>query len=342
MRYLVTGGCGFLGSNLSARVIEQGDELVVFDNLSRVGSAANLKWLRELGGFSMLHGDIRIAADVDAAVAASRPDVVFHLAGQVAMTTSIADPRRDFEVNALGSFALLDSVRRLAPRAVVLYSSTNKVYGDLDALRYEETSTRYTAPDYPNGFDESLPFAPSSPYGISKATADLYMGEFTRTYGVPTVVFRHSSMYGGRQFATVDQGWLGWFCQRAIARREGNAAAITVAGSGKQVRDLLHVDDLVRLYFTAVERVDAIAGDVFNIGGGMSNSLSIAELLGMLSDILAVPLPFVSTQPRPGDQKVFVAENAKVTRCLGWAPRVGSAEGVNSMLEWLKTAETQV
>lgn len=341
MRYLVTGGCGFLGSNLAAEVIGRGDELVVFDNLSRVGAAANLDWLRGLGRFTMLHGDVRREPDVDAAVAAARPDVVFHLAGQVAMMTSITDPRRDFEINARGSFAVLDAVHRLAPDAIVLYSSTNKVYGDLDWLRYEETATRYAAPEYPEGFDESLPFAPTSPYGISKATADLYMREFTRTYGVRTVVFRHSSMYGGRQFATFDQGWVGWFCQRALAKRDGNDEPITVAGTGKQVRDLLHVNDLVRLYVSAVERVDDVAGEVFNIGGGMANSLSIVELLEMLSDTVGTTLPFVSNEPRPGDQKVFVADNAKAMRHLGWHPSVSASVGVSRMVAWLSSAKAQ-
>src|SRR6185369_403089 len=208
MKLLITGGCGFLGSNLAAHALKRGDELLVFDNLYRNGSLHNLRWLQEQGRFCFVHGDIRNANDVQRLISEFCPDAIFHLAGQVAMTTSIANPRMDFEVNAMGSHNLLEAVRLHAPDAAVLYSSTNKVYGDLEQFNYRETDTRYECLDRPAGFDEMTTLDFHSPYGCSKGAADQYMLDYARIFGLKTVVFRHSSMYGGRQFATYDQGWV--------------------------------------------------------------------------------------------------------------------------------------
>ncbi|MEL7087177.1 MAG: GDP-mannose 4,6-dehydratase, partial [Planctomycetota bacterium] len=194
MRLLITGGCGFLGSNLAQDALQHGDEVTVFDSLSRPGSRDNLAWLEtRSGSLTFVHGDIRSRDQVDAAVQQARPDAVFHVCGQVAMTTSIESPRLDFEVNALGSFNLLEAVRRFAREAAVLYSSTNKVYGDLEQYRYEPTPTRFRCADYPDGFDESVPLDFQSPYGCSKGAADQYFRDYHRVYGLKTVVFRHSS-----------------------------------------------------------------------------------------------------------------------------------------------------
>ena len=211
MKLLITGGCGFLGSNLAVHALERGDTLLVFDNLYRTGSLANLDWLRGKGDFRFEHGDIRNQNDIARAVTDFRPDAIFHLAGQVAMTTSIANPRMDFEVNALGTFNLLEAVRQNVPHAPVVYSSTNKVYGDLEQYQYRETATRYECIEKPAGIGEDTPLDFHSPYGCSKGAADQYMLDYARMFGLKTVVFRHSSMYGGRQFATYDQGWVGWF-----------------------------------------------------------------------------------------------------------------------------------
>lgn len=339
MKLLITGGCGFLGSNLAAAALRRGDELTLFDDLSRTGSADNLAWLNAQGEFTFIHGDVRNANDVDKLIESVAPQALFHVAGQVAMTTSLRDPRKDFEINAQGSLNILESVRRQAPQCAVLYSSSNKVYGDLESIAFREAGRRYVADAYPNGFDESLPLEFCSPYGCSKGCADQYMLDYARMYGLRTAVFRHSSMYGGRQFATSDQGWVGWFCTQALHARDNNAHRFTVSGSGLQVRDLLHADDMIRLYFMAAERIDAIRGEVFNIGGGMANSLSLLELFDLLEDMLQVRLDFERLPPRASDQKLFVADLGKIHRMLGWQPEVSSRDGVARMLTWLQTEQ---
>lgn len=335
MKLLITGGCGFLGSNLAAHALAQGYELTVFDNLSRLGSSQNFNWLKGLGHFEFVHGDIRSAHEIASVVARVQPDAVFHLAGQVAMTTSISSPRLDFEINALGSLNLLEAIRLHAPEAAVLYSSTNKVYGDLEQYQYRETATRFECIDHPRGFAEDTPLDFHSPYGCSKGAADQYMLDYARIFGLRTVVFRHSSMYGGRQFATYDQGWVGWFCQKATETRKGLLREpFTISGTGKQVRDVLHGDDMVRLYFGTLERMDSAQGQAFNIGGGLSNSLSLLELFELLEELSGVKLDFVRLPPRSSDQRVFVADTAKAESLLKWKPEVTSRAGVEKALRW--------
>ena len=215
MKYLITGGCGFLGTNIASRILEQGDELIIFDSLYRYGSYQNKEWLESKGKFVFVHGDIRNINDVERIIKIYKPDVIYHLAGQVAMTTSIENPRMDFEINAGGSFNLVNAVRLYSPDSTVVYSSTNKVYGSLNQYNYKETDMRYECIDRPNGFNEEVALDFHSPYGVSKGCADQYMLDSARIYGMKTVVFRHSSMFGGRQFATYDQGWVGWFIQKA-------------------------------------------------------------------------------------------------------------------------------
>lgn len=338
MKLLITGGCGFLGSNLAEDALARGDELVVFDNLYRNGSRENLAWLQSLGRFRFEHGDIRNQNDITRTVRAFKPDVVFHLAGQVAMTTSIADPRMDFEVNVLGTHNLLEAVRLYAPDAAVIYSSTNKVYGDLEQYAYQETDTRYQCIDRPNGFDETTPLEFHSPYGCSKGAADQYMLDYARIFGLKTVVFRHSSMYGGRQFATYDQGWVGWFCQKAIEAKQAADAAFTISGTGKQVRDVLHADDMKRLYMAAVDNIDQAKGQAFNIGGGIDNSLSLLELFALLEEILSVKLSYSKLPVRESDQRVFVADIVKAKQRLNWQPMVSTQQGIARMVEWVSQA----
>jgi CDP-paratose 2-epimerase len=341
MKLLITGGCGFLGSNLAAHALTQGMELVVFDSLYRQGSLSNLQWLRKQGNFEFVHGDIRNANDVDRVVKRVKPDAVFHLAGQVAMTTSIADPRMDFEVNALGTFNLLDAVRLHAEEANVIYSSTNKVYGDLEQYRYEESPTRYVCLDRPQGFGEDTPLNFHSPYGCSKGSADQYLLDFHRMFGLKTIVFRHSSMYGGRQFATADQGWIGWFCQMAAQTQSGQRTSpFSISGNGKQVRDVLHAEDMVSLYFSILRYGEVAAGEAFNIGGGIGNSLSLLELFGLLSAEIGQPLQYDKLPPRESDQRVFVADIEKIRSLTGWEPRVSAASGVSRMLKWVQDIDT--
>ncbi len=336
MKYLITGGCGFLGSNIASEVLKQGYELVVFDSLYRFGSNQNLEWLKAQGEFEFIHGDIRNTNDVERTIKHHKPDVIYHLAGQVAMTTSIADPRMDFEVNVGGSFNLLNAVRLYSPESTIIYSSTNKVYGDLEQFEYRETETRYECIDKPNGFDERVNLDFHSPYGTSKGSADQYMLDFARIYGLKTAVFRHSSMFGGRQFATFDQGWLGWFTQKAIEIKNGSAKeAFTISGNGKQVRDLLYASDCVALYLKAADNIETIKGQAFNIGGGIENSSSLLELFQFLEHELDIQMTYQQLPPRESDQRVFVADISKAKELIGWAPKVSKAEGVRKMIEWV-------
>lgn len=336
MKYLITGGCGFLGSNIASEVLKQGNELVVFDSLYRFGSYQNLEWLRTQGEFEFVHGDIRNTNDVERTIKTYKPDVIYHLAGQVAMTTSILDPRMDFEVNVGGSFNLLNAVRLYSPESTIIYSSTNKVYGDLEQFTYEETETRYRCIEKPNGFDESVNLDFHSPYGTSKGSADQYMLDFARIYGLKTVVFRHSSMFGGRQFATYDQGWIGWFTQQAInIKNKTQKEPFTISGNGKQVRDIAHAEDMVALYLKASTKIDNIKGQAFNVGGGIDNSSSLLELFHFLEKELNVKMEYIQLPVRESDQKIFVADLTKAKELIGWEPKISKEEGIRKMIEWV-------
>ena len=335
MKYLITGGCGFLGSNLASEALRRGEELAVFDYLSRQDSEIHLTWLKKQGDVHFVHGDIRDPFAIERLITDFKPDAIFHLAGQVAMTTSTANPRIDFEVNALGTLNALEAVREHVPECIVIYSSTNKVYGDLEWVKYEETDTRYITPDYPNGFDEDIPLEFHSPYGCSKGAADMYTLDYARMFGLKTVVFRHSSMYGSRQFATYDQGWIGWFCQKALEiKNDALKEPFTISGNGKQVRDVLHAEDMKKLYFAAVEHIDKAKGQAFNIGGEMENSLSLLDLFDILEKELDVKLTYTKLPWRKSDQKVFVADISKVSRLIEWHPYVSKGKGIDLMLDW--------
>ncbi|MCC7300082.1 MAG: GDP-mannose 4,6-dehydratase [Verrucomicrobia bacterium] len=337
MKILITGGCGFLGSNLATHAVMLGHELLIFDNHYAASASANLAWVKSQGPCSFIHGDIRNANDVNRAVGQFHPDAVFHLAGQVAMTTSITNPILDFETNTVGTHNLLEAIRNHAPDACLMYSSTNKVYGDLEQYQYRETQTRYECIDRPLGFDEDTPLNFQSPYGCSKGAADQFVLDYARIYGLKTVVFRHSSMYGGRQFATYDQGWIGWFCMQAVAMRRGRLKdPITISGTGKQVRDVLHADDVVNLYYRALEHISEVSGAAINIGGGMKNSLSLLELFSLIEEFSGVALPFVRIPPRECDQRVFVADIRKAQMMMGWEPLVTARKGVCRMIEWIE------
>ena len=337
MKLLVVGGCGFLGSNLAAHGIEMGYDVTVFDNLSRLGSSQNLQWLSTLGKFQFIHGDTRNKNDVEELIRKGQFDATFHLAGQVAMTTSIENPYKDFQTNTMGALHLLDSVRKYSPQTAIFFSSTNKVYGDLEEYTYKETPTRYKCLEFPNGFDESVPLDFRSPYGCSKGAADQYMLDYYRIFGVRTTVFRHSSMYGSRQFATYDQGWVGWFVQKAIEKyQDPHCAPFTISGNGKQVRDILHAKDMISLYYTALDHVDQVCGAAYNIGGTMEQSLSLLELFDLLNEMLDIKMEYTQLPPRQSDQKVFVADITKITNTIGWRPQVSAKEGVLAMVDWVK------
>jgi len=340
VKLLITGGCGFLGSNLASDALSRGDELVVFDNLYRDGSRENLNWLKTQGHFTFEHGDIRNQNDITRTIKDFKPDAIFHLAGQVAMTSSIVNPRMDFEVNVIGTHNLLEAVRQHSPSSTVIYSSTNKVYGDLEQFTYVETDTRYQCVEHPHGFSEKTQLNFHSPYGCSKGAADQYMLDYARIYGLKTVVFRHSSMYGGRQFATYDQGWVGWFCQKAVeANHKGKTEPFTISGTGKQVRDVLNGEDMKRLYMDAFKCIDSIIGQAFNIGGGIENSLSLIELFGLLEKLTGIKLEYIRIPVRESDQRVFVSDLTKVRSSIGWQPRVSAEEGVSRMVSWIESGK---
>lgn len=338
MKWLITGGCGFVGTNLVDKLLSAGCDVSVLDNLQRGGSRENLRWLLARHGayWRFIHGDVRDSDVLGRAIEDLRPDVIAHLAGQVAMTVSMERPREDFEINALGTINVLEAVRLRSPETIVLYSSTNKVYGSLGWLRYEETPTRYILADYPYGIDESFPIEGASPYGCSKLCAEQYCRDYARLYGLRTVVFRHSAMFGARQHATYDQGWIGWFCSKAVEVERGHREPFTICGDGKQVRDVLHADDVVRLYQAAVANIDRAAGNIYNIGGGVGNSLSLLELFAKLELWCGVTLCYRRLPWRLADQKVFVADIRRAERELGWKPTVSADDGLQQMLKWTR------
>jgi CDP-paratose 2-epimerase len=342
MKALITGGCGFVGSNLAAYLLDldPANKVTVFDNLSRHGASANLAWLQTLSTaernpIDFVHGDIRNAFDVDAIIRGLQPDVIFHLAGQVAMTTSMQSPRRDFEINVLGSVNVLESVRQYTPETAIVYASSNKVYGNLDHLDLVEAETRYQPRAAQKGVDESVAIEFHTPYGCSKGAADQYMLDYARGFGLHTAVFRHSTIYGGRQFATYDQGWVGWFVRQAVeSKADPSRPPFTVSGDGKQVRDLLHVSDAVRCYVAAFTHMDQARGQAFNIGGGIENSMSLLELLQYLEQRLDIKLNYTHLPWRQSDQKFFVADNSKAQRIIQWTPVASKEQGIEDTLKW--------
>lgn len=332
MRYLITGGAGFIGANYVSRLVDRGEEVVVFDNLSRRGAALNLNWLRSLygmDGFAFIRGDVRDAALL--AASACEADVLVHLASQVAVTTSVQDPRTDFECNALGTFNALEAARLSGRQPIVLYASTNKVYGGMDDLVIEEREMRYAYRDYPQGISESYPLDFCSPYGCSKGAGDQYVCDYARIYGLPTVVFRQSCIYGPQQFGVEDQGWVAWFIIAALLGKP-----ITIYGNGKQVRDVLFVEDLLDAYDAAITHIDRAAGEVYNVGGGPAHQLSIwREFEPLLAELLGREIPVAWDDWRPGDQRIYVSDIRKAARELGWQPKVGVVEGIQRLYAWV-------
>lgn len=336
MHYLITGGAGFIGSNYVHRLLKRGEQVTVYDNLSRKGADANLKWLQETfgqDGFTFVHGDVRNAALVTAM--ALDVDVIVHLAAQVAVTTSVERPREDIEINTMGTFNVLEAARLSPSRPMVLYASTNKVYGSMEGLIIEETDTRYAYRDYPYGIPESYPIDFHSPYGCSKGAGDQYVRDFARIYGMPTVVFRQSCIYGPRQFGVEDQGWVAWFL---IAAQLGKP--ITIYGNGKQVRDLLYVEDLLNAYDAAVTNINQISGQIYNLGGGAENQIAIwEEFAPLLEALRGRPVPVKRGAWRPGDQRIFVADIRKAERDLGWRPEIDVETGIGKLYRWVAEHE---
>jgi CDP-paratose 2-epimerase len=338
-RVFITGGAGFIGCNSADHFLRQGREVTIFDNLSRKGTQANLEWLFDSHGGERLRfvqGDIRDHEALAAAVADAGPGVVLHLAGQVAVTTSVANPREDFEINALGTFNALEAVRAHAPTAAFLYASTNKVYGGMEEVGVVEREddgrpARYAYADFPRGVPESYPLDFHSPYGCSKGSGDQYTRDYARIYGLRTLVLRQSCIYGQRQFGVEDQGWVAHFVIAAVLGRP-----ISIYGDGKQVRDVLHIDDLIRAYEAGIERINELSGEVLNLGGGPDNTLAIWTEFGpLLEDLAGRPIPVTYGPWRPGDQRVFIADIRKAEQQLAWRPAIGPREGIARLYGWV-------
>lgn len=330
--YFITGGAGFIGSNYVSRLLERGEQVTVYDNLSRAGAPRNLKWLQETYGeksFNLVVGDVRDAAQL--VVSTRKADVIVHLAGQVAVTTSVVKPREDFEINAIGTFNALEAARLNERKPIFLYSSTNKVYGGMEDVKVVERGGRWEYESLPFGASESQPLDFHSPYGCSKGTGDQYVRDYYRIYDIPTVVLRQSCIYGPRQFGVEDQGWVAWFVIAAMMGRP-----ITIYGDGKQIRDLLHVYDLCDAYDAVIQNIDKVKGEVFNLGGGPRNTMSIWTEFGpKLEKLLGRPVPVSWGEWRPGDQKVFVADIRKAEQMLGWKPKFDVDSGVKQLFDWV-------
>ena len=330
---LITGGAGFIGSNLADRLLAQGARVLVYDNLSRPGVERNARWLRER------HGDrvqIEVADVRDAPAlrrAAARSAQAFHFAAQVAVTTSLTDPIADFEVNARGTLNLLEALRSLDAPVPLVFTSTNKVYGALPDVPLRARHGRYEpeAPDVRSlGIGEARPLDFHSPYGCSKGAADQYVLDYARTFGLPATVLRMSCIYGPRQFGTEDQGWVAHFLIRAL-----DGEPITLYGDGMQVRDVLFVDDLVDALLRAQARMPQVTGAAFNIGGGPDNTVSLRNLIALIGEMTGREPEVRSEDWRPGDQRYYVSDTRKFQDATGWRPRTDVSQGVGHLLAWL-------
>jgi CDP-paratose 2-epimerase len=332
---LITGGAGFIGTNLAHRLAKDGRQIIVYDNLSRAGTECNLSWLKAKHGeqVEIVVADVRDTEPLQAA--ARRAGQVFHLAAQVAVTTSLSDPVEDFSTNVLGTLNLLEAIRTAETPPPLLFTSTNKVYGTLNDIQLDSTGTRYMPrAEEPKrqGLDEHRPLNFHSPYGCSKGAADQYVLDYARSYGLSTAVFRMSCIYGPHQNGTEDQGWVAHFLLRAIA-----GESIAIYGDGMQVRDVLHVDDLISAFLLAEAAIDRLSGQAFNIGGGPVNALSLLDLIGLIAALDGRRPGLIFGTWRTGDQRYYVSDHEKFTRATGWEPRYSAPEGVAQFYHWLLT-----
>jgi CDP-paratose 2-epimerase len=330
---LITGGAGFIGTNLAHRLLTGGQPVLLYDNLARPGVEQNLRWLRDTHGaqVSVEVADVRNAETLAQAV--SQASQIFHFAAQVAVTTSLNDPIEDFEVNAGGTLNLLEAIRAQDTPPPLVFTSTNKVYGALPDVGLRRRNLRYEPTDpslRQTGVSESRPLDFHSPYGCSKGCADQYVLDYARTYGLPAIVFRMSCIYGAHQFGTEDQGWVAHFLIRAMEDRP-----ITLYGDGRQVRDILCVDDLVDAFLLAQKHMSTESGQAFNIGGGPGNTVSLLELLDLIGELLGQKPEVEFDAWRPGDQRYYVSDTGKFQRTTGWQPRVTVEDGLERLTRWL-------
>jgi CDP-paratose 2-epimerase len=333
---LITGGSGFIGTNLADRLLSSGEKVVLFDNLSRPGVEQNHKWLRQRHG-SLVQLEVADTRNMGAiSRVLPKASVVFHFAAQVAVTTSLAHPRLDFEVNAMGTLNILEALRSLHDSPPLIFTSTNKVYGSLSEVALTVRGERYEPEDEnvrENGIDEKQRLDFYSPYGCSKGTADQYVLDHARLFGLPGVVFRLSCIYGPHQFGTEDQGWVAHFLLQAMEGRP-----VTLFGDGKQVRDILFVEDLVDALLLARERALSLAGEAFNIGGGAGNATSLLELMALIAELEGAAPRLKWGDWRPGDQRYYVTDFSKFRAATGWTPKVSVQRGIRRLHAWLQGA----
>lgn len=329
---LVTGGIGFIGVNAARYFHEKGWSVTVFDNFSRRGVDRNAAFLRSTFGdrIGIVRGDVRSRRDLSRVITGQ--DVILHLAAQAAVTTSVMEPWGDFKTNTQGTMRVLEAARLSPQKPIVLYASTNKVYGALENLPLNEEEQRYAFADGRHGIGEDQQLDFHSPYGCSKGAADQYVRDYARLYNLPTVVFRQSCIYGPHQYGVEDQGWVAWFLIAALLQKP-----ITVYGNGKQVRDLLHIDDLLHAYESAIEHIGHTKGKIYNIGGGIKNTLSLLELLTLMEREFSLPVSPTFAPLRPGDQLMFVSDNSRIAADLDWQPHTGLLEGTHMLFRWLET-----
>ena len=330
---LVTGGAGFIGSNLADRLAGQGHHVRVFDALARPGVEANLAWLRRRhpGRIHATVADLRDRSAVEQA--ADGVSAVFHMAAQVAVTTSLDNPELDFDVNLRGTIFLLEALRRQPEPPPVVFASTNKVYGNLADVALERDGDAYLPEDpalRAHGIGEDRPLSFYTPYGCSKGAADQYVLDYARGFGVPACVLRMSCIYGPRQLGTEDQGWLAHFLYSVQAGRP-----ISIFGDGRQVRDVLYVDDAVDAYVAAWERIGQVSGQAFNLGGGPGNAVTLLQVLAEISDISGRPADLRFSDWRPGDQRYFVADTRRAAAALGLGPAVAWRDGLRRLARWI-------
>ncbi len=330
---LITGGAGFIGSNLADHFLAKGEDVTVYDNFSRKGVERNAEWLASKHkSVNIIRGDTR---DFDPLKKAAKDaDAIYHTAGQVAVTTSVQDPREDFEINALGTLNVLEAARAAKTDPTVIFTSTNKVYGGMEDVNVVEKESRYDYDGLPYGATESQPLDFHSPYGCSKGAADQYVRDYARIYGLKNVVFRMSCIYGTRQFGTEDQGWVAYFTLASVFDWP-----LTIYGDGKQIRDLLFVSDLVNAFDLATQNISKTKGDIFNMGGGPDNTISLLELLDHLETLTGQKKEVPFADWRPGDQKVYYSDIRKAKETFGWEPKVGKKEGVEKLFQWIRENE---
>jgi CDP-paratose 2-epimerase len=331
-RVLVTGGAGFIGTNVTQRLVQDGCEVTILDNLSRKGASRNLDWLSThlARRFTFIEGDVRDRRAVEQALVGV--DTVFHLAAQVAVTSSVIDPRSDFEINLVGTLNVLEEAKRSSNCPTIIFTSTNKVYGRMEDVRITESDGQYVYENLAHGVGESRNLDFHSPYGCSKGGADQYVHDYGRVYGLRTIVFRMSCIYGPHQFGNEDQGWVAHFAIRYLERK-----AINIYGNGKQVRDVLFVDDLVAAFKAAVACSDKFPQQVYNVGGGAGNTLSLLGLLKILEKYIGGKISLCFEDWRLGDQRIYISDIRHIARTTGWSPNVGAVEGVRRLLDWLKS-----